>query len=294
MRRITCTNTANNISVIFGDAFSPFLLSDAEGIYTVDITVNSVENSMLDGSTIAGSVVRARNIVLTIVDKEDYGSNRNLLYSLFMPRTEGSLVYEEIDGSFSEKRMINYVVEKIEPGSSGEARFHTVSLICPDPFFTDLSDTYVQMIGWEGAFEFDHEFSDDGEEISYRVQNKLVEIANESSVDDLGFVATLIAEGNVTNPKLYLLERDEYIQIGSDNYPFNMVYGDRLIISTVTARKNVILVRDGVQSYANQYIEEGSEYIQLKIGVNTIRLSAESGEDNLLAAISFRNKYQGV
>ena len=293
-RTITCTNTSSNTSLILGDEFSPFVLNDVEGIYTVDVNVNSIENSMIDGSFVAGSVIRARNIVLTITDKERYGDNRNLLYTLFMPRTEGVLVYEETDGDFNEKRMISYVVEKIEPGGIGEARTHVISLLCPDPFFTDLNDTYVQMSGWESAFEFEHEFLSGGEELGSRVFNKLVNVVNDSSVDNLGFTVIFTAEGTVQNPGLYQAETGNQIQVGTSSLPLRMVSGDQLVISTVTGNKNAYLISNGIQTGVNRYIDESSEYIQLKIGNNTLRYFADSGEDNLSVSISFRYRYQGV
>jgi len=70
--------------------------------------------------------------------------------------------------------------------------------------------------------------------------------------------------------------------------------GETLIISTVSGNKNVYLISNGVRTIVNNYIEEGSEYIQLINGTNTIRMSADSGEDHLLMKISYRYKFQGV
>ena len=48
MRRITCTNITDDVSVTFGDRFSPFLLQDVEGIYSIDVNINSTDNSMFE------------------------------------------------------------------------------------------------------------------------------------------------------------------------------------------------------------------------------------------------------
>jgi len=294
MRKITCTNITNNTSAAFGDHTEPFRLGDADGLYTVDVTVNSVDNSMTDGSTVAGSVVKARNIVLTLADKPNYGVDRNLLYYLFMPKTKGVLTYEESADGFYEKREIDYVVEKVDSESTGTGRMNTISLHCPDPFFRDIYDTTIDAIGWEAGFEFDHEFVDAGEEISTFYQNKLVTLANDSTVGNIGFTIELTAEAEVVNPRLYSLEQEAYIQIGSSGNPFTLNTGETLIISTVSGNKNVYLISNGVRTIVNNYIEEGSEYIQLINGTNTIRMSADSGEDHLLMKISYRYKFQGV
>ena len=294
MRKITCTNITNNVSAAFSDDTKPFWLVEAEGLYTVDITVNSIVNSMTDGSTVAGSVVRARNIVLTLANHLEHGVNRNLLYYLFMPKTKGVLTYEEVEGDFYEKREIDYVVEKVESESMYSGRLNVVSLHCPDPFFRDIYDTTIDAIGWEAGFEFDHEFVDAGEEISTFYQNKLVTLTNDSTVGDIGFTVELTAEAEVVNPRLYSLEQEAYIQIGSSGNPFTLNTGETLIISTVSGNKNAYLISNGVRTIVNNYIEEGSEYIQLINGTNTIRMSADSGEDHLLMKISYRYKYQGV
>ena len=95
MRRITCTNITDDVSVTFGDRFSPFLLQDVEGIYSIDVNINSTDNSMFDGSTIIGTFIRPRNIVLTIADKENYGKHRNLIYLLFMKKLMKTLMKKE-------------------------------------------------------------------------------------------------------------------------------------------------------------------------------------------------------
>ena len=294
MREIKCTNITDNVSAIFNDKFSPFLLQDVEGIYTVDVNVFSTDNSLTDGATINGSLVRPRNIVMTLADREKHGQHRNYLYSLFKPKTEGVFEYHEIDDDFEEKRMIEYVVEKVESDTMGNTRQIVISLFCADPFFSDLSDTVVYMSSWIGQFEFVHEFLAEKEELGVRQNQKLVTIYNESSLDYIGITITMEAEGNVTNPKMYHFESDSYIQIGSTLNPFNMVMGDKIIISTLTNNKNAYLVRNGLRIVINEYIEEGSEYIQLVHGENSLRYSASDGEDNLLVQFSYRNRHQGV
>lgn len=294
MRQITCTNLTDNVSVVFGSSFAPFLLQDVEGIYSIDVNVNSSENSMLDGSTYIGSSIRPRNIVLTIADRENYGKHRNLIYLLFKPKTKGLFVYEENDGDFSEKREIEYIVEKIEQGTSGHVRQSVISLLCPDPFFKAPSDSVIQMAGWESLFEFTHEFVKEGEELATRVLQQMVEIQNDSSADRIGMTITMNAEDVVINPRMYHAESNSYIQLGDDNNEFEMKYGDQVIFTTETNNKNAYLIRDGVRYVVNEYLSDDSEYIQLIHGRNILRYSAKEGEENLSVNISFRRKYQGV
>lgn len=294
MREITCTNNSDNVSLIFNDSFSPFLLQNVEGIYEVDVDIFSSDNSLSDGSTYIGSSVKPRNIVITIADKQNHAKHRNLLYELFKPRTLGTFVYHEEDNDYKETRSIDYYVEKVESDTKGHTRQITVSLICPDPYFSDIRDTIINMSNWNSLFEFEHNFLSVKEELGNMVKQKMIQFDNGSSLEQLGFIITMESIGNVTNPRMYHFESDTYIQIGNSVNPFEMYAGDKLIISTVTNDKNAYLVRDGVRTTVNEYIDENSDYIQLVPGENTLRYSAEANEDNLLVYFSYKQKYQGV
>lgn len=293
-RKITCLNKTTNSSIEFGDSFNPYLLTDADGLYEMMADVTSNDNGMQDGSTYIGTRIKARNIVLTVKDKASHASNRNFLYLLFAPKSEGTLTYSETDAEYKVKRAIDYYVESVSVTSTKQVRTATVSLLCCDPYFSDINDTSIVMTGWENAFEFIHEFKTEGEEFASIVVQKMVEFYNDSTASNIGFTIVIDTEGDVSNPRIYQLETDEYIQIGNDSYPLNLQYGDQLTISTVTNNKNVYLKRDGVTTNINNYVTEGSKYIQLVSGTNTISYSASVGEDNLRVLIKFKNKYLGV
>lgn len=291
MRRIICKNGSNKL--VFGETYSPFVLTDCEGLYEVSSDNNYSDNGMLDGATYVGAKLRVRNIVLTVKDKSEHGSNRNLLYNVFKPKTLSTLTYEESDNGFEVKRSIDYYVESIVNNGSGSGnRTTTISLLCLDPNFSDTSYTNVTMTGWDSKFTFPHVFK--SEEFASKIKEKLISFNNESTIDKLGMQITLKAEGSVKNPKILSISDDSYIQLGTDSKPLNLIYGDEVEIYTETNNKNVYLIRDGVKSNINEYIEEGSKYIQLVAGENVIRYFAKDGEDNLLVSIRFKCKFIGV
>ena len=290
MRKITCKNGQSYLE--FGNTYCPFVLMNVEGIYSINFSVNTTENSMSDGATFIGSNAQPRNIILTIGDKDNHGVNRRKLYEVFKPRQKSTFIYEEEDGDFKEKRVIEYYTESINNNGYGKGhRVATISLICPEPMFSDNFDTNIAMTSWINKFEFMHEFK--SEEFAAKKKEKLVAIDNLSTVENIGMEISIKAEGEASNPKVYHVESDEYIQVGTPSKPLNMVYGDELIISTLKDNKNVWLIHDGVKTNVNEYIDEASNYIQLQSGSNTIRYFAEN-EDNLLVSIKFRQKYLGV
>lgn len=267
-----------------------FFLISLDGAYSVSNNVTTSENTFTDGSTYQGSTTKQRNIVITTEFDEDYQSRRDFLYKSFKPKSPGTLYYTEND----EKRQIDYYVEGIEIDEKGVCRNAVISLICPDPFFKDPADTTVTMAGWEPCFEFIHEFTDELEEFSVRIAELVKDIENDSAADHIGIEVLIEAQGAVKNPALYHTQQDIHIQIGTDDYPFNMEPGDVVKITTGTNEKNVYLIKDGTETKINEYLEEESEFIQLIHGKNTFIYDAAAGVDYLNVTIKYRFRYLGV
>lgn len=291
MRRITCIND-DNVSIVLGDTFSPFVLTDAEGLYEVRNNLYTNDNTSIDGAAYQGSVVTKREITLSIADKSlsNHQQNRELLYAVFKPASKGRLIYEE-NGLLRE---IGYYVESVFVESIPSARPATISLVCPDPFFTDTGDILVEMAGWEPLFEFPFEIPASGIEFEQRVNERLKTIQNNSAAESTGMNITLTAIGTVVNPTIEHVQKNEHITLGSSSRPFTMVSGDQLVISTEDGNKHAYLIRDGVTSNVNYYMSEDSTFIQLRRGMNSIGYSSEEGESYIMVSIAFRYKYLGV
>jgi hypothetical protein len=287
-RTITCINE-DNVSLTFGNKFSPWVLVDITGLYSFENDVATNDNTMTDGAVYLGSTTKKRNIVMTIRDKSDHKANRQILYTLFKSKSIGKLIYKEND----EERMIEYRVESADIDGTKNSRTATVSLICPDPFFKDLYDIDIQMAGWASDFEWQHEFIDGGEEFGTRVKSSLKEIDNESAADHIGITATMTFDGSVTNPSLLLVEQGQKIQVGTSSHPLNLVVGDIITITTSTYHKNVYLTHNGVQTSVNEFLSEDSQFMQLVHGANTFKYDADVGADNMNVKISYRLHYMG-
>ena len=290
-RQIVCTND-DNVSISLSDSFSPFILISAEGLYEVNNNLYVSDNTAIDGATYQGSVAIKRNIVLTLRDKSgsDHQVNRELLYAVFKPASKGTLLYT--DGVIS--REIGYYVESVHVDSESRARTATISLICPDPFFEAVADITVSMAGWNPLFEFPFEITSSGIVFEERVNELLKTITNESASERIGLTIILEAIGPVTNPIIEHVQKAQHIALGSMTYPFEMVSGDVVTITTADGNKHVYLTHNGTTEDVNQYMTEESEYLQLQRGANSIGYSADSGSANLMVTISYRYKYLGV
>ena len=288
-RKITCTNNEGRV-VKFGSSFLPFLLADCDGLYGIKNKVSMSDNTMTDGATYQGSVAQKRNIVLTLKTKDNHRLRRYELYQLFPQGTKGTLTYTEdaID------RTIDYYVESVTVDSEKNVRTAVISLLCPDPYFQAISDTELTMAGWESSFHFIHEFVSEGEEMGYRVQDRLKTIENTSGAKGIGITIEIYANGQVTNPSVTHVESGNFIKVGTAANQFVLVAGDLLTITTQTNNKKVKLTHNGTTTEVNEYLDEDSEFIQLQAGNNTIGYSADAGESNMTVKLSYREKYLGA
>jgi len=290
-RSITCDNHKGYRMTFNTDGFTPFVLANVDGLYLSENNVTVSDNTMTDGGTYQGSVKKKRNIVLTLMDAPNnvYNQrNRDALYILFAEASLGTLTYEE-NGV---KRKIDYYVEKIYK-TSLDSKVITISLVCADPFLYDVEGSTVQMANWEADFEFVHEFYD-SEELGHRSPVRLINIINDSATDNIGMTITMEASYDVRNPRITRVESDTYIQLGSEDYPFDMVNGDVVIITTSVNDKHAYLIRGVNKTEVNEYITEESKYIQLMRGDNHIGYTAASGEEYLAVTIAYRMKYSGA
>ncbi len=312
--KIICTSDKNVSCAFTWDGFNPFHILALDGIYGIESKVTTSENTTTDGSTYQGATAKQRNIVLTVEMDQDYKQNRELLYRVFPIKRTGTFEYQE-DG---ESKIIEYEVESITPGATtGVVRDYTISLICTDPYFKDLSDIEVIMASWVSDWYFEGAFDINGVEFGHREAELVKEIENDSGADGVGITVVFRADGSVKNPAIYHSESGTYTKLGYTGNDFELQSGQYVIIDTHTGKKNVYLLdgvtqaeieqhkdRYGVVNWEkvvdlygeaiNQYFDEGGDFIQLQDGTNTLTYSADSGTSYLSVSVYYRISYLGV
>lgn len=288
-RKITCTNNDGDSMTFTETALSPFLLYSAEGVYDMQTKVMITDNTMTDGATYLGSTAKYRNIVLTLEDTEidtPFSENREMLNKLFKRGVTGTLLFEEDNN----KRAIEYHVEDMHSDGTHTKRLHTVSLICPDPFFYDPEETEVTFAEWIPSFEFLHEFTASCEELGYYTA-AYKDIYNASADENIGLTIIITGSADIVNPGIVRFESDESIQVGSELHPFTLLQGDTLTITTHTGNKHIYLTHNGVTTEVNQYMLEDSVFIQLMRGDNNIGFLATSGGASMIVKMIYRIRY---
>ena len=244
-RKITCTNNDGDSMTFTEDGFTPFLLYAVDGVYDQNNNVSMTENTMSDGAVYLGSVAKFRNIVITLKDTEldtNFSENREMLNKIFKRGTTGTLLFEEDDNS----RSIEYYVESFTSEGKHTTRLHTVSLICPDPFFYDPTETEVKFAEWVSDFEFIHEFTSSGEEFAhYTAAYK--DIYNDSADENKELIITthtgnkhvlLVSGGVTTEINQYMTEDSTFIQLmrGDNNIGFLATSGSTSLVISMSYR----------------------------------------------------------
>jgi hypothetical protein len=256
----------------------PFRLLFAQGLEAAQYEVGLGENALLDGGYVASERVAPREIDIEF-EAAQWAltqQHRLRLIGLLRPKTAGTLTVSRAG-----------VTRSIGFRLSGRPRFKqeslydflrvSVTLVCPDPYFTDPSDSAARFLSvrplfaapltsWAGA----------GTASGMVTASGSLEIENAGDTD-IGVVAELTAETRVA-------VNGECVRALTE-----LAQGDSLAISTVPGQKSIR--KNGEP--ANFY-DRASVFFQLPTGRSTVTVSADTGADNLRARIRYRLKYLGV
>ena len=266
----------------------PFLLGLCDGFHEVIGSVNSIGSAYGIGTTWNGTSIGERNLLIRGTITEDVQNNILRLYDMFPLDTEGTLYYYE--GNIARK--ITCVVEEIKvPEKKGYTKDFTISLVCPNPRFSDIAATIISMATWTAGFKFPLQIPID-KGIVFGTKNNTSMGTTENNTDiEYGMTITFKANDTVVNPYLFNVDTREIIQI-----EIEMSAGDQIVITTNIDNKNVIYTKaaTGEEENINYLMMYGSKYLQVPPGTNTFRSGADSGEDSLETTIEYLPEYEAV
>jgi len=282
MIKVVCEDQQGR-QIAFEYKGSPLALVDLDGFSNAEYTVNTSQSSGQDGETYNGETANKRNPVITAEILSDFQTQRDKLYAFFQPRTPGTVYKYE----GTAVRKATYYVEKIDITESGPTRPVTISLICPDPLFYDLSEDITQLAAWEGCIIFPMRIKNPFA-VTKKVNSLIGNVNNKSNVTQ-GLTIKFSATGTVVNPSLYDMNRLETMQINT-----TMHSGDVIIVTTGQNNKRVQLVSDGTASNISNLMNYPPVWLQAYPGDNLFRYNAASGIDNLSVSILHTQAYWGA
>lgn len=267
--------------------------------------INLVTLTSMDGGLYGNTKVDARNIVFTFYPLESPDSvetNRQKIYKYFPYKK-----YIEVQVR-SDNRVLGAkgYVESIEPSIFSDTREEVqVSMVCPDPYFYDLSTSDVTFVGVQPKFEFPFSVTESG----VPGQVDLFEFGDirleaRSSFDyegdvDTGIVVTIHALTNVTDD-IIIYNIDTYEQFKIDMNKIKQITGkvlqrsEDIYISTFAGDRFVRLYRGGNYINIIGAVDRNVDWIQLTPGLNEFTFDAGDFQKEVILTFNYKNAYVGI
>ena len=270
---------ANGESVLFStceDSGSAFSLTSVDGLYPVESAVRTVSNG---NAPICVSVsVLPKMITLNGILPRGAPPRRRLMKCM-APLIPGFLY---VGG----RRLMCYPVKTPEFYEDNAFRFK-LTLAAPVPFFEDvLESAPITLAGFAGGVSFPLEIIEKFAFGSY-VTGSAVDIQNAGDTE-VGMNIRMKALGSVENPCVTNMVSGEFMRFNMTLYE-----GEGLVISTAPGGRACWVMVGGTETNAMPYLDPASTFLTLKLGVNLLRVSADSGADMLEAESCFKQKYVG-
>lgn len=285
MQKVIFTNK-NKVSIDFGNS-PPFILTKIGGTGCPETEIQKTKSPYQDGCSVSDVTLKERIIPIngTIIGEsmEDLYAKRQYLCSIFNPKLkQGSLKYINDNG---EKAIDCYPEQSPVFGENhgGIAQEFLITLLGPNPFWTDTFIEGEEISTWIGGAKFPFSFPI---QLALRGQPRKV-IINKGDVEtpiEIKFT------GPAVNPKITNILTGEFIRIKR-----TLSSDDTLIISTEFGNKKVEIIRQGgVKENAFNYIDLNSTFIQLQPGDNIIEYYSENSLEPSSVNIKHKNLYIGV
>lgn len=277
---------------------SPFALyhvnisKDVTGLRDVSAKVRTSSTMGQDGASYESTYIEAREITIKgnirQRDRKKQREAQRKLNHVLNPKYRGELVYSFAD---VERRITCYAESAPEYKETPNWPQFTIDLICPSPFWEEMTGESIPLSEWEGYFEFPEPQGlelTDGWEIGGRSANLIVTVPNEGDVDS-GMTIRFTSLGSVTNPAIRNVVTDEYMRLN-----IKMERGDVIEVTTQYGSKRATLYREDAAENIFRTVDSGATFLQLAVGDNLFRVEADEGLIDLDASVSYSNQYLGA
>lgn len=284
-------------------------IKNITGVSPIGADIMMTAFASVDGAIYSGSRVPSRNIVMTIgmfnenLSKDRVASiedSRLKTYQFFQIKDPVRLTF------YTDNRVlyIDGYVESNEVDIFSDDETATISIICVDPWFYSISEEFRTLSGVRRMFEFPFS-TEDGYGI-YPQRIEFGEVSLDSRISlfyagDIrsGFTAKISFTGsNLHDVYIYNTETREQFHIYTDQITAitgnPLSSGDEIVISTITGKKNVFLLRNGIFINAINIVDKNSDWIQLTKGTNVLAVASDYGVENINISINFNNAYAGI
>jgi hypothetical protein len=253
------------------DATDGIVVENIDGLDPVKATLTSSSFATLDGAQFQASRRETRNIIMTLGLEPDYVTTsvrdlRNQLYQFFMPKATVNLRFFLEDDLVAS---IDAVVESFETILFTQTPTATISLICYDPDFTNLTPVEIEGDTVDDATTFTIDY--DG-------------------TADTGFVFTLLVDRTLDAFTIYQTPGDAVVR--TMDFAADLVADDVVTISTVRGNKYITLLRSSVITSLLYGLSPQSNWLELQPGANAMRVLADGAA--IPFTIDYTTRYGGL
>jgi len=261
-----------------------YTIQSITGLGPVNAAINTTAIATVDGTVFNSSKKNKRNIVITVVIEGNIERNRLQLYK-FAPTKYPITFYYKND---SRDVHIEGYVESHEVDLFKNRQVAQISIICPNPFFRNNQNNYIEFSNTAPNFEFPFSISDAGTELG--VTEKSTEMTiNAGEVETGGTISFIATTSGILNPAIYNRTTQKYFGLNVD-----MNSGDVITLCTILGKKSVTLLRAGTVTNLIDKVSTGSTWIQFAPNENEISYGADEGESNLTITVELTNQFEGV
>lgn len=273
------------------------------GLGAADADINVTEIATGDGGKYNSSRVGKRNVVITflplLTDSQTVEDSRQLLYQYFHIKKQVTLHFSTDN---REVEIVGYV-EKNDPDIFSNEEDVQISVLCPDPYFYDMSDggwTTVTFSGVNPLFEFPFENNSLTENLIEfgEIKKKQKETVTYEGDAEIGFIIRMHALGEVRMITIYDTDTRESMHIDTNRLKeivgSEIKYGDDITINTIMGERSVMFLRDGVETNILNALDKDADWFTLKSGDNHYAYVCDYGSEDLEFSIEFKTAFEGI
>ena len=248
----------------------------------------SLSDNIGDGAEFVHERTGARNIVIPIYVKGDAETNRINLYN-YIKNGKYIKIYFQ---NGARNVWVEGRVETIETDLFSMQELVQVSIICPYPWWQDVEEAINSLNTVKSLFHFPF-YTVEPIPFSTYETIQVLNLINKGDIPG-GITIEIFARGIVNNPLIYNRETNEYIGFGSEDRLFQMIPGDKIVVTTHPNNKKVKLIRNAEETNIFNCLRQGSKFLQLASGDNVFTFTADEGHEYMDIQFKHYSNYEGV
>lgn len=279
-------NINGNVLVLTGNE-PVYQVIAITGLNPPKAQINTTTIVGLDGAVFNSSKLQTRNIVLTIKINGNVEQNRLNLYQYFRTKEWCKFHYTNA----SRNVYIEGYVDSVECDLFTNKEIAQISIICPYPYFRDLTEIMTDISSSLALFTFPFSINENEPiPISSYETDRVTNIYNDSE-SEVGITIRINVIADVSEIELRNINTGEDFTL---DYSFEE--GDVITINTNKGKKSVSLLRNGTVINLFSALQKGSVFFQLHVGNNPFSYLADNGNsnDNVFILFYHSKEFRGV